>query len=293
MGLQRSLVTVMEKSPCSEPDLQEPAEQLFETQDHIDRERRTPQLTTSEFCVALIFLCADVWGGPKVYWFVSKAALEGLRRKRAPSLVNFHLQQMLSWQVEKFWSISGQRVPPPERLPTISSGQLVSCSDRRRCQMVRDYLTEVGLNSEQLARTIPDCWVVDAVAQFYTCIRKLRCTFQWLDFGFVCFRFFFAYFGVSAEKDYCRLPGSLAGVLSWDFEREGADSEFWNDLESLLLSWFFSRDWLEDTGSRSVFWRSKWALKMIWRRSSQHIRRLATWMQGFVTVNVCNDACHG
>jgi len=62
------------------------------------------------------------------------------------------------WKVEKFWSISGERVPPVSR-----------------CQMVADYLqTDVGLASEQLARTIADCPEVLEVFSTETLKEKVR-----------------------------------------------------------------------------------------------------------------------
>ncbi|CAL1140207.1 unnamed protein product, partial [Cladocopium goreaui] len=73
-------------------------------------------------------------------------------------LMSIGLSAKQLWKVQKFWSISGERVPPLSR-----------------CEMVRDYLqTEVGLNSEQLARTIADCPEVLEVFSVETLKEKVR-----------------------------------------------------------------------------------------------------------------------
>eukprot|EP00435_Cladocopium_sp_Y103_P059623 s298_g21.t1 len=73
-------------------------------------------------------------------------------------LMSIGLSAKQLWKVEKFWSISGERVPPLSR-----------------CEMVREYLqTEVGLNSEQLARTIADCPEVLEVFSVETLKEKVR-----------------------------------------------------------------------------------------------------------------------
>lgn len=80
------------------------------------------------------------------------------RSKTEECLTEFGLSGKQLWKVQKFWSISGERVPPASR-----------------CIMVRDYLqNEVGLDSAQLARTIADCPEVLQVFSAETLKEKVR-----------------------------------------------------------------------------------------------------------------------
>ena len=177
-------------------------------------------------------------GVPHVYRFVCQAALEGLGGSLTALFRTTHCstsERCTSWfhcryknsgrSAEKECRHYQGRQALPGSIWSENAKNVTRTPCLGRCEMVRDYLqTEVGLNSEQLARTgwrevsyvcskqhkhwLKTSW------HLLTCILEdtLRIFETWFEFR------------IQAEKDNCRLPRSSGGVLGRDFEREGLDA---------------------------------------------------------------------
>ena len=198
---------------------------------------------------------------------------------------------LISLQVQKFWSISGERVPPLSRPASFDLRMLRMSQELHILAGVRWWGTIcrqrlVWTPSSSLGRVDEKCLMfvqsntnIDWKLVYIYWHASSKTFWESLRHGLN--------FESKLKRTIADCPEVLE-VFSVETLKEKASMQMESSLLCLVVYWLFHRIWQDSrthngkscrltkglaTSIRSGFWRLKWALTMICQRSSQHIPR--------------------